>query len=200
MAARKCTVITAWRERKEVMLPLQRIRAPILFLLGLLISFTGPVSADVSRRDDLQHIIVLRADSPDRKIDPQDLGIAAEERRGSVLSVMDASEIPMNIALVIDAGPNQSEVLNREKETASSLVAEFADMKVEFIAIRAGHQATTIATTSSGPAIMSSIQAINTETGDKSQIPIFEAVALAIRQLSLHSGIRALMIIAEGNS
>jgi hypothetical protein len=46
---------------------------------------------------------------------------------------------------------------------------------------------------------MSSLQALSTETGKKSQIPIYKAVALAIEDLSLRPGIRVLMIIAEGN-
>jgi hypothetical protein len=46
---------------------------------------------------------------------------------------------------------------------------------------------------------MSSLQALSTETGKKSQIPVYKAVALAIEELSLRPGIRVLMIIAEGN-
>jgi hypothetical protein len=112
---------------------------------------------------------------------------------------MDASEAPMSIALVMDAGPNQSAVLNREKELASSLIAEFSDTTTDFIVIRAGYQATTIVARSVGSIAMSSLQALGTETGKKSQIPVYKAVALAIEDLSLRPGIRVVMIIAEGN-
>jgi len=112
---------------------------------------------------------------------------------------MDASEAPMSIGLVIDAGPNQLTVLNREKELASSLIAEISDTKTEFIVIRAGFLAATLANTSTGSIAMSSIQGISAEPGQKSQIPVYRAVALAIEELSLRPGIRVLIIMAEGN-
>lgn len=168
----------------------------LLLLIGLGSSF---VAASVAKADALQQSMILRADSPTREIDPRDLGITTEGRQGKVVSVMDASEAPRNIALVVDAGPNQSGVLNREKELASSLIAEFSDAKTEFIVIRAGYQAINMTTTSAGPVAMSSIRALSAETEKKSQIPIYKAVALAIEELSLRPGIRALIIIAEGN-
>lgn len=179
--------------------PRQNRRATLVWLLLLLSLRSSSVAATVATTDDMGHSIVLRADSPNREIGPRDLGIATEGRRGNVVSVMDASEAPMSIALVIDAGPRQSGVLNREKELASSLIAEFSDTKTEFIVIRAGYQATNITTTSAGPVAMSSIQALNVETGNKSQVPIYKGVALAIDELSLHPGIRVLVVIAEGN-
>jgi hypothetical protein len=105
----------------------------------------------------------------------------------------------MSIALVMDAGPNQSAVLNREKELASSLIAELSNKTTDFLVIRAGYQATNIVTSSVAPIVMSSLQALSTETGKKSQIPVYKAVVLAIEELSLRPGIRVLMIVAEGN-
>ena len=175
-------------------------RYVIVGSLLLLISLESPfVAASVAKTDALQHSVILRADSPNREVSPRDLAITAEGRRGNVVSVMDASEAPMSIALVIDAGPRQSGVLNREKELASSLIAEFSDTRTEFIVIRAGYQATNITSTFAGPVAMSSIQALNTDTGNKSLVPIYKGVALAIDELSLHPGIRVLIVIAEGN-
>jgi hypothetical protein len=170
-------------------------------LIGFLVISLGSssVAANVAKTDNLQHSITLRADSPNRAINPRDLGITAENRRASIVSVMDASEAPMSIAFVMDAGPNQSAVLNREKELASSLIAEFSDATTDFIVIRAGYQATNIVPRSVGSIAMSSLQALTAETGKKSQIPVYKAVALAIEELSSRPGIRVLMIIAEGN-
>lgn len=178
----------------------RQTRRLTLFSLLLLISLgTSSVAASVAKTDDLQHSIVLRADSPNREIDPRDLGITAEGRRASIVSVTNASEAPMSIAVVIDAGPNQSAVLNREKKLASSLIAEFSDTTTDFIVIRAGYQATNLVTSSVGSIAMSSLHALGTETGKRSQIPVYKAVALAIEELSLRPGIRVLMIVAEGN-
>lgn len=179
--------------------PKQNRRVVLVRLLLLIVLGSSTVAANVAKTDNLHHSIVLRADSLNRKIDPRDLGITAEGRRASIVSVMDVSQAPTSIALVLDAGPNQSAVLNREKELASSLMAEFSDTGTEFIVIRAGYQATNIAATSAGPVAMGSLQALNPETGEKSQIPIYKAVSLAIEELSSRPGIRVLMIIAEGN-
>lgn len=167
----------------------------ILFLVSLGSSFAAASVVE----SDLQQTIVLRADSPNREIDPRALGIIAEGRRASIISVTDASETPMSIALVIDAGPNQSAVLNREKELASSLIAEFSNTTTDFIVIRAGYQAASIVTSSEGSGATSSLQALSAETGKKSQIPVYKALVLAIEELSLRPGIRVVMIIAEGN-
>ena len=179
--------------------PKRNQRATLVGVLLFVSLGSSSVAVNVATTDNLQHSITLRADSPYRAINPRDLGITAENRRASIVSVMDASEAPLSIAFVMDAGPNQSAVLNREKELASSLIAEFSDATTDFVVIRAGYQATNIVPRSGGSIAMSSLQALGTETGKKSQIPIYKAVALAIEDLSLRPGIRVLMIIAEGN-
>jgi hypothetical protein len=174
-------------------------RRATLFCLLLISVGSLSVTASAAKTNDLQHSIVLRTDLPNREIAPRDLGITADGRQGSIVSVVDASEIPLSIALVIDAGPDQFAALNREKLLASSLIAEFSDTTTEFIVIRAGYQATHIASSTVGSIALSSLQALSVETGHKSQIPIYKAVALAIEELSLRPGIRVLMILAEGN-
>jgi hypothetical protein len=179
--------------------PKRNRRATLIGFLLFISLGSSSVAAVVAKTDNLQHSITLRADSPNRAINPRDLGITAEKRRANIVSVMDASEAPMSIALVMDAGPNQSAVLNREKELASSLIAEFSDTTTDFIVIRAGYQATNLVTRSVGSIAMSSLQALTAEIGKKSEIPVYTAVALAIEDLSLRPGIRVVMIIAEGN-
>jgi hypothetical protein len=181
--------------------PRQNRLATLVWFLLVVGLGSSSMAAIVAKTAGLRHSIVLRADSPDRRINPRDLGIAAEGRQGNVVSVEDAGEASMSIALVIDAGPNQSAVLTREKELAAALIAELSDTGTEFIVIRAGYQATNIVTTSAGSIAMSSLQTLSAEAGKKSQIPIYKAAALAIDELSLSSrpGIRVLMIIAEGN-
>lgn len=178
--------------------PRQNRRATLFCLLLISVGSLS-VAASAAKTNDLQHSIVLRTDSPNREIAPRDLGITADGRRGSIVSVVDASETPLSIALVIDAGPDQFAALNREKLLASSLIAEFSDTTTEFIVIRAGDQATNIAAGSVGSIALSSLQALSVETGHKSQIPIYKAVVLAIDELSLRPGIRVLVILAEGN-
>ena len=178
--------------------PRQNRHATLFWVLFLVSLGSSSVAASVAE-NGLQHSIVLRADSPDREISPQHLGVTTEGRRRSIISVLDASEAPRSIALVIDAGPNQLAVLNRERELASSLIAEFSNARTDFIVIRAGYQATNIATSSASPVLLDSLQALRAESGKRSQIPIYKAVSLAIEELSLRPGIRVLMIIAEGN-
>lgn len=167
------------------------------FLLISLIVFSATASA--VQTAGTEHTIVLRADSPERRINPRDFSVLLEGRRANVLSLKDSSETHLSIALVIDTGPNQSGVLDREKQLASFLISQFADSGADFVVISAGHGTAKVADTSDGQAAIISIQRLTTETGKKSLIPLYRAVALAIDELSRRSGMRVLIVAAEGN-
>ena len=140
--------------------------------------------------------IVLRADSPDRKIGPESVTIAAGGREANALSVTTSVEGPLTIALVIDVGPNQATVLCREKEIASGLIANLPETTT-FLVIRGGFQPAK----SAGTSTFDSVQLLTNEAGPgrRSNIPIYDAVALALKELSARPGVRVAVVIAEGN-
>lgn len=155
--------------------------------------------ASAAEINHTEHVIVLRADTPERRIDPHHLEISAEGHQSRITSVVDGSTVPTSIALVMDTGPDQSKVLGREKELASSLINKFSNSETKFSVIRAGYRPTTLAVASARPTAATFVESIVAEPGKKSAIAIYDAVALAIQELSTRSGIRVLIIIAEGN-
>lgn len=177
----------------------QQTRRRILSWLFLLISVIGLSDAASSvETAGTERTIILRADSPERRINSQDIRLSIEGRSANVVSVMDAADAYLSIALVIDTGPNQAAVLDREKQLASSLIAQF-NSGTDFIVISARRQTTKIVDTTDGQVAIDSVHALTNETGKKSLIPLYRAVAMAIDELSVHPGIRALVVIAEGN-
>lgn len=168
-----------------------------LFLLFSFGGLSGTTHAVMT--SNAERTIVLRADSPERSINPQEFELSLEHRRANVVSVRDSSEAHLTMALVIDTGPNQSKVLEREKQLASSLVTQFADSPTQFVVVRGGYAAKKVADTSESQVAIEGIDTLTSETGKKSLIPIYKAIALAIGELSLRPGIRVLIVIAEGN-
>ena len=156
-------------------------------------------TANAVRTNHTQHTIVVRMESPDRQISPQDLKISADGRSARIASVIGGYEAHISISLVIDAGPDQPKVLGREKDLAASLIAGFSDATTDFIVTRAGYRPTHVAATSESSVAINSVLALNAETGKKSDIPIYDAMALGIQELSGRPGIRVLVVIAEGN-
>jgi hypothetical protein len=149
--------------------------------------------------DRTKQTIVLRVDPPDRKVLPGEVELKTEGKRVHALTVSDPSTVPLNVALVIDAGPNQAAVLNREKNLAVSILEAISVPANKFLVVRAGHQHTTYPATSDKPEALRLVEALTTESGEKSGIPIYEAMASAIGELSKLPGLRVLIVIAEGN-
>ena len=171
---------------------LRRCGGYALFAIWLL-----PLNAEDTGRT--KQTIVVRVDRSDRKVLPSEVELKTEGQRVHALSVSDPSTIPVNVAIVIDAGPNQAAVLNREKNLAVSILNAISVPANKFLVVRAGYQCTTYPATSDKSEATRLVEALTTETGKKSEIPIYEAMASAIGELSKLPGIRVLIVIAEGN-
>lgn len=143
--------------------------------------------------------IVVRVDPSDRKVLPSEVEIKTDGQHVRALTVSDPSTIPVNVAIVIDAGPNQAPVLNREKSLAVSILNAISVPANKFLVVRAGYQHTTYPATSDKSKATQLVEALTTEAGKKSEIPIYEAMASAIGELSKLPGLRVLIVIAEGN-
>ena len=163
----------------------------ILLLTGVYGSSIYANSAETS----VEASIVVRADSPDRRVSPENVVVATGRYRADVLSVTDTVAKPLTIALVIDVGPNQTKVLDKEKAIASSLITTFSEEKSSFLIIRAGFRPSMLA----GHDLLQSLQQLTAEPGKGSNIPIYDAVALAFDELSRRDGMRVVVVIAEGN-
>ena len=143
--------------------------------------------------------IIVRVEPPDREVLPSEVKIMTEGKRLNALTVSDPLTTPLNVAFVIDAGPDQSRVLNKEKELALAILNTLPARVSKLLVVRAGYQHTVYPATTDRGEVTRLIQSLATEKGKKSGIPIFDAMVAAIDELSLLPGMRVLIIIAEGS-
>jgi hypothetical protein len=108
-------------------------------------------------------------------------------------------EIPRNIAIVMDAGPDQTKVLSKEKDLASALVNELSDAGTSFIIASVGTSSKMPATTLDRSVAIGHIREITADNGEKTDVPIYDAIGSALRQISLTPGLRVVIFIGEGN-
>jgi len=116
-----------------------------------------------------------------------------------VTAMQASSEIPRNIAIVIDAGPNQANVLSREKELAIALINELSNAITMFSIARAGISSSTRAATLDRSVAIQQIGEITGDSGKKTNVAIYDALGSAIRQISLAPSLRVVIFIGEGN-
>lgn len=169
----------------------------MLFLIVLSFVALGS-EANAAALSDVEYTIVVRAESPDRQISPEQLEISADKRAARIKSVVGKPDVRTSIALVIDMGPDQVKVIDRERALASSLISHFSGSRSDFIVVRAGNRPQMMVSGSS-QAATDAIEAMTPEMGKKSEIPIYDAMVVATNELSKHPGIRVLVVIAEGN-
>ena len=146
-----------------------------------------------------QQTIIVRVEPPHRQVLPSEVEIRTEGKRLHALIVSDPSTTPLNVAFVIDAGPDQARVLNKEKDLALAILNALPAPVSKLLVVRAGYQHDVYPATADSAEATRLIQSLETEEGKKSGIPIFEAMAAAIGELSRLPGMRVLIIIAEGN-
>ena len=163
-----------------------------ILLLSGLFGFSGHA---YSVETSVKTSIVVRADSPDRMVSPGNLAVATGSYRAKVLSVTDTSAQPPTIAVVIDVGPNQTKVLDREKAIASRLITTFPNERASFLIVRAGFRPSMQA--DDDP--LQSVNQLTTEPGKGAKIAIYDAIAFALKKLSGRDGMRVVVVIAEGN-
>jgi len=99
----------------------------------------------------------------------------------------------------MDAGPDQAQVLSEEKDLAMALINELSDASTSFTVASAGISSQTQATTFDRSVAISHIRGIAGENGEKRNVPIYDVIGSAIRQISLRPGLRVVIFIGEGN-
>lgn len=108
-------------------------------------------------------------------------------------------DVPRDIAVVIDAGPDQAKVLSKEKDLAIALIHELSDGSTSFTIARAGSSKNTQTTTLDRFVAVENIRDIAGENGEKTNVLLYDAIGSAIRQVSLSPGLRVVVFIGEGN-
>jgi len=163
-------------------------------IFTLLVPPTGTTSAD-----NRQYSIVARVDAKSAGLTRNEIVVRIGNMRVPAAAIHANPEIPRHIAIVVDAGPNQANALSKEKELAIALMNELSDASTSFSIIRAGISSKTEAATSDRSLATESIRGMAGDMGKNTNIPVYDAIGSAIRQISPNPGFHIVIFIGEGN-
>jgi hypothetical protein len=149
---------------------------------------------------DDQHSIVARVDPKSAGLTPRQVAVRVGDITVPATAIRATPEIPRNVAIVMDAGPDQSNVLSKEKELAVALINEMSDSGTSFTIASAGVLPKVQVPTPERSIAMGHIRDITADSGSrKTNIPIYDAIGLTIQKVSVTPGLRIVIFIGEGN-
>jgi hypothetical protein len=152
-----------------------------------------------TQADSQQYSVVARVDARNAGLTPRDIVVRVENVSVPATAIEASPDIPRNIAIVMDAGPDQAKVLSKEKDLAIALINELADTGTSFTIASASTSSKIAATTLDRSVAIEQIREITGDSGEKTNVPIYDAIRSAIRQLSLAPGLRVVIFLGEGN-
>jgi hypothetical protein len=152
-----------------------------------------------SKADSQQYSIVARVDANSAGLISHDLVVRVDNVSVPATAINASPLIPRNIAIVIDAGPDQAKVLAKEKDLAIALMNELSDASTSFLIASVDASSKMQTTTLDRSVAIEHIRDITGERGAKTNVAIYDAIGSAIRQISLISGLRVVIFIGEGN-
>jgi hypothetical protein len=152
-----------------------------------------------SKADGQQYSVVARADAKSPGLTSSEIVLRIGDMSVPATAIETSPDVPRNIAIVIDAGPDQAKVLSKEKELAVALINGLPDGSTSFTVAGAGISSRTQAATLDRSVAIEHIRDIAGEDGEKTSVPIYDAIGSAILQISLSPGLRVVIFIGEGN-
>lgn len=162
-------------------------------------AFVALLASMTTGADD-QHSIVARVDPKSAGLTPRQVAVRVGDITVPATAIRATPEIPRNVAIVMDAGPDQSNVLSKEKELAVALINEMSDSGTSFTIASAGVLPKVQVPTPERSIAMGHIRDITADSGSrKTNIPIYDAIGLTIQKVSVTPGLRIVIFIGEGN-
>ena len=152
-----------------------------------------------SKADGQQHSVVVLIDARNAGLTSSEIAIRIGNMSVPATAIKTIPGVPRNIAIVIDAGPDQAKVLSKEKDLAVALINELSDASTSFTIAGASISSRAQATTLDQSVATEHIRDIAGENGEKTNVPIYDAIGSAMRQISLSPGLRVVIFIGEGN-
>jgi hypothetical protein len=152
-----------------------------------------------AKADSRQFSVVARVDAKSAGLTSRDIVVRVENVSVPATAIKASPDIPRNIAIVMDAGPDQANVLSKEKDLVIALINELSDAGTSFTIASVGTASKVQATTLNRSVAIERIREITGESGKKTNVPIYDAIGSAIRQISLSPGLRVVIFVGEGN-
>jgi hypothetical protein len=156
-------------------------------------------SPGTTKADSQLYSVVVRVDAKSAGLTSSEVVIRIGNTSVQATAVQASPEIHRNIAIVMDAGADQANVLQKEKDLAIVLINELSDSSTSFTVASAGTSSKTQATTLDRSVAIEHIRDIAGDSGQKRNVAIYDAIGSAIRQVSLDSCLRVVIFIGEGN-
>lgn len=161
--------------------------------------FVVLVALGPTKADSQQYSVVARVDVKNAGLTPGELDITIGNLSMPATAIKASPDIPRNIAIVVDAGPNQANVLSKEKDLAIALINDLSDGSTSFTVSSVGTSPKVQAPTQVRSVAIGYVRDITAESGKETNVPIYDAIGLAIRQISHIPGLRVVIFIGEGN-
>ena len=152
-----------------------------------------------TKADSQQYSVVVRIDAGNAGLTSSEIAVRIGNLSVPATAIKTSPDVLRNIAIVVDAGPDQAKVLSAEKDLAMALINELSDASTSFTIAGAGISSKTRATTLDRSVAIEHIRDIAGENGEKRNVPIYDVIGSAIRQISLSPGLRVVIFIGEGN-
>ena len=156
-------------------------------------------SVGTARADSHQCSVVARIDANSAGLTERDIVVRLENVSVPAMTIKASPDIPRNIAIVMDAGPDQTKVLSKEKDLAIALMNGLSDAGTSFTVASAATSSKTQAPTLDRSVAIEHIREITGDNGERTNVPIYDALGAAIRQISLAPGLRVIIFVGEGN-
>jgi hypothetical protein len=128
---------------------------------------------------------------------PTDLVIKSEGRSARA-SFQNLNKTSMEVAIILDGGPSQAQVLDREKDLAISIVNGLSDRDANFMVGRVGLAGRLFPRTRDRTVVVRTIQEISGDTGKSTDVAIYDLLGAAIHEMTDGSAIRILIFIGGG--
>jgi hypothetical protein len=152
-----------------------------------------------TKADDRQYAIVARVGAKNAGLTLGEVVIKVGSASVRATAIKASPETPRNVAIVVDAGPDQGRVLSREKALAVALINELSDAGTSFTIARAAISPKTEEPTLDRRLAIEHIRDLAGDSGEKRNVAVYDALGSAIRQVSLIPGLGVIIFIGEGN-
>jgi hypothetical protein len=168
--------------------------AVLATIIAVLVALPGTTKAGSE-----QYSVIARVDVTSAGLTASDIVVRVEDASMPATGFQASPDVPRNVAIVIDAGPDQARVMSREKELAIALINELSDPSTSFTIASAGILSKLDATTPDRSAATQQVREVAVANGQQKNVFIYDAIGLAIGRLSLTPGLRIVIFIGEGN-
>jgi len=174
---------------------------PLRCVVGVVVAtmFVVLAASRTSKADSQQYSVAARVDAKNAGLSPGEVVVKIGNLSVPATAIKARPEIPRNIAIVIDAGPDQAKALSKEKDLAIDLINELSDASTSFTIASVGISPKMQEPTRDRSVAIDHVRGIAGDNGNKTNVPIYDAIGSATRQMSSAPALRVAIFIGEGN-